>query len=384
MNRIVFLFVVFSVCSFSQKTGVQISVTNPINITRTIETVELQLSVLYQLYPELQGKQISVFDGTKELVTQLVDEDVNGYDDVLLFQTSFKPKEKKQFTVQAVNNKLQAQTAVDVRYTLPREDVAWENDRIAFRIYGNVIAGNVDNGIDVWTKRVRYPIVEKWYKGEEQTPVISYHEDHGEGADFFSVGKSLGGGSAGILWNGKLMQGGLFTHHRVITNGPIRASFEVYYPNWKLDTAKFLQIKKISIDAGEQLNKIEEQFISNSSIQTLTLASGLVKRKFTEAKRSADNRRLSLWGLTTQDSINGYLGTAVVFPFSKTTSAVEDSLHYLISTLFNKKNSITYFSGAAWSRLGDITTEQEWIHYLDEYIVRKNNPLIILYQQQKK
>ncbi len=383
IKNIFIIFLILSSLSFAQK-NFHFTVENPISQNRSEKIVTVNLNRITGVYPELSGKNLTVYDGKKELISQMVDENADGVFDYLLFQTSFKSREIKQFIIHVSKKTPDAQSKVDGRYVLPREDFAWENDRIAFRIYGSVLAGNVDNGIDVWTKRVRYPIVKKWYDGEEQTPKIVYHEDHGEGADFFSVGRSLGAGSAGILWNGKLMQPGLFSHHRIVTNGPLRVTFEVYYPTWKLDTMKFLEIKRVTLDAGEQLNKIEEQFISNSNEKTLTIAAGLVKRSNTRINRSADNRWMSLWGLTTADSINGSLGTAVVFPFAQFVTAIEDTVQHLMSTSIEKNTSFIYYSGAAWTRMGDITTEAAWSKYLQDFIVQIEHPFIISFTKKKK
>lgn len=385
MKKIILsIFVVLSSLSFGQR-GFLITVENPIAQLRLEKIVAVNLNSLVGAYPELTDKHLTVFDRKRELISQMVDENLDGIPELLLFQSSFKPKETKQFNVQIFNKPTtNAETKVDGRYVLPREDFAWENDRIAFRIYGSVVAGNVDNGIDVWTKRVRYPIIKKWYDGEEQTPKIVYHEDHGEGADFFSVGKSLGAGSAGILWNDKLIQPGLFSHYRIISNGPLRVSFEVYYPTWKLDTMRYLEIKRITLDAGEQLNKIEEQFISNSNEKTVTIAAGLVKRSNTRINRSADNRWMSLWGLTTADSVNGSLGTAVLFPFAQAVTAIEDSVQHLMSTSIEKKKPFIYYSGAAWTRMGDIANEAAWSKYLQDFVVQAEHPFIISFTHKKK
>jgi pectinesterase len=362
----------------SQNSEIHFSVTNPIDIVRTSETVSIDLEGLVQLYPHVRGQAIAIDDRENELPSQMIDNDGDGENDEIIFQSTLRPKQTRDYILKIMRRRSSVpMSSAFGKYMLPREDFAWENDRIAFRIYGSVVAGNVDNGIDVWTKRVRYPIIEKWYNGEEQTPPVSYHTDHGEGADFFSVGKTLGGGSAGILWNGVLKQGGLFSHHRIITNGPIRISFEVYFPNWTLDTMKFLEVKRITLDAGVQLNRIDERFISNAGLKTLTIAAGLAKRKFASAKWGPDNRRLSMWGLTTPDSVNGYLGTAVIFPYARNAAAIEDSVHNMIASEFEKDLSYTYYAGAAWTRLGDIRNEKEWETYLNEFEMRIRNPLVV-------
>lgn len=368
---IVFLSILFLSFKLSAQT-ITIEVKNPIAIQRDQETISLPLML------EFQQKNLAVFEGKKEIVSQLIDENSDGKNDEIIFQSSFKPKETKTFSIVVTEKPSSFPSVVDGRFVLPREDFAWENDRVAFRVYGSPIAGNVLNGIDAWTKRVRYPIVKKWYDGEEQTPKIVYHEDHGEGADFFSVGKSLGCGSAGVLRNGKLIQAGLFSYYRVVANGPIRVLFELYYPDWKIDSANYLEIKKVTLDAGQQLNRIETRFISELPTDaSLTIAAGIVKRKNVVSQKSAENRWTALWGLTNDDAVNEYLGTAVVFPRVTYNVVIEDSVHCLLSGTANANIPFTYYSGFAWTRAGDIKSKLEWIEYLQNFQTKIDNPLQI-------
>ena len=69
-----------------------------------------------------------------------------------------------------------------------KDDIAWENERIAFRVYGPALeaTGEISSGLDIWVKRTRKPIIEKWYYAAE------YHKDHGEGLDMYKVGPTRG------------------------------------------------------------------------------------------------------------------------------------------------------------------------------------------------
>ncbi|MFZ4621863.1 MAG: DUF4861 family protein [Bacteroidota bacterium] len=364
--------------AFAQKNDVPFSVTNPIASARHSETVSIDLRGFFQHHPALKGKTLSILEKKKVLVSQVIDNDQDGVDDELIFQSSFAANETKRFAVHSAAKEQQFTSVTDCRYVLPRADLAWENDRIAFRIYGSVLAGNVDNGTDVWTKRVRYPIVKKWYDGEEQTPKMVYHEDHGEGADFFSVGRSLGAGSAGLVWNGKLVQPGLFNNFRIICTGPIRTSFEVYYTKMMLDSFPALIVKRVTLDAGEQLNSVTERYITAVKSDSLILQTGLVKRKSVLLNRSADGRILSLWGPVNADAVNGNLGTAVILARDN-VSASADTLHFYLSSSFAAQQQISYYSGAAWSRMGDITGEQQWNGYLEDFLRRIQKPLIITF-----
>ena len=53
------------------------------------------------------------------------------------------------------------QTSVHARYVPERmDDFAFENDKVAFRVYGPALTDSAENnGTDCWLKRVDYPIV---------------------------------------------------------------------------------------------------------------------------------------------------------------------------------------------------------------------------------
>src|SRR5262249_60494623 len=139
-----------------------------------------------------------------EIASQVVDNDGDGQMDELIFQGDFAAKEGRRFSIEA--RAPQPYTGKQRAYAVhedPRDDVAWETDRIAYRIYGQGL-WKVDSlnssGVDIWVKRVRDPIVDKWYaKGHDE-----YHHDNGEGADFFDVGESLGAGGTGDQRGDKL------------------------------------------------------------------------------------------------------------------------------------------------------------------------------------
>lgn len=369
------LFFVLPFIFAAQPKDVTVTVRNPLDIERNGEIVSVDLGAIRHLRPEWKGVTLEVMDGRTALVSQSIDNDADGIDDELIFPARIAPRGKRSYSLRPGPHR-EHPSPVDVRYVLPRQDIGWENDRIAFRVYGSVLAGNVDNGIDVWTKRVAYPVVAKWYKESEGSlpGKDTYHQDRGEGADFFSVGRSLGAGSAGLLFNGRLVQPGLFDHHRVIGNGPLRVSLELYYTDAVIDTHRFTLVKRITLDAGSQLNRIDERYVSNASFAA-ELAAGLVKRANTVPAALPSDGVLALWGPTNADSVNGFLGTGVVLPASGTLR--EDSTQVLITMPVEFGRSISYLSGAAWSRRGGITSAAEWSSLLASASRRLRHPLIV-------
>ena len=69
------------------------------------------------------------------------------------------------------------------------DDFAWENDRVAFRLYGPALETFekeplTSSAVDAWSKRTSRLVLNDWYL------VDDYHRDHGEGGDFYPAGKS--------------------------------------------------------------------------------------------------------------------------------------------------------------------------------------------------
>ncbi len=82
----------------------------------------------------------------------------------------------------AVRDTVQSSPAAYVRYVPERgDDIAWENDRMAFRVFGPQVHGKVGSAIDVWTKSLEYPIIDKWYRLNANG--MDYHVDRGEGLE---------------------------------------------------------------------------------------------------------------------------------------------------------------------------------------------------------
>jgi hypothetical protein len=377
MKKIYFLLsFIFAIINASAQ-SVTVQVENPANIDRHLETIEVPWSGLESKIEIPDGYSVKVADNGVPIPCQLLDSDGNGAPDLLLFQSSFKKMETKQFTIGAGQDFKCPEAGTDAKYILPRKDVAWENDRIAFRIYGGPLAGDVRNGLDVWVKRVRYHIMDKWYNGDslKGKARISYHVDHGEGADMFNVGKSLGAGGSALLLDSGMFQTGMFTEQAILATGPVRAMFTVRYDTVFLDGNKISEVKTYTLDAGENLNKIDVRYIGLSQKGPVNIAAGLVKRAHTHPFSDTVNGFLSLWGDISEDTANGYLGTGIVFPKSEYREMREDSIHYLITGKSSDDKTFTYYAGAGWTRSGDFASEEDWNNYLKTFTLRLENPL---------
>lgn len=353
---------------------------NRLAIARENETIELPWSSVTAHLAGASPARVRVVDeaGT-EVLSQAVDADANGTPELLIFQSSFWPNERKNFFLEGAAPAVKPVSRVHVRHDAPRDDVAWESDRIAFRIYGEGLKNTPDSmsssGIDVWVKSVRTPVLEKWYaKGHD-----SYHVDRGEGADFFDVGESLGvGGTA--LWRGdSLYRADNFQSYRITADGPIRASFELRYNPWSAGELTVSEVKRFSIDAGQNLYRQESVFTSNKP-GDITYAIGLVKRAgmtATESKAQAWGW-LSGWGaVDPKNGGHGELGTAVLLPRERIVDWKETATHYVAISRAPPGQPVVHYIGAGWTASGDFRDPQSWWSYLDRFSMRLASPVAI-------
>jgi len=303
----------------------------------------------------------------------------------LIFQYSFAPGEKSAtFTVEKTDGLAPVfPTAVTARYVQERlDDFAWENDLVAHRTYGPALGAPApagvtkevlaSSGLDIWFKRVNYPVVDRWYnKGHDH-----YHKDEGEGMDMYNVGKSRGCGGTGV-WDGKQ----LFTSHnykswKVLANGPVRAIFELTYDSWDAAGTAVSEVKRFTVDAGHQFDRVESTF-SFSGVPQLTVAIGLNKTPADKGQSpqiavTRDQQKGTLLQWVEQAS-NGAFGTAIVLPGA--SGFTEDPLNHLVLANVTPGKPLLYYVGAAWTRAGRIPSQDEWKARVAEVAARAANPV---------
>jgi pectinesterase len=353
---------------------------NALALTRTDETIGLAWSDVKAKLPNATPTLVRVRDvaSGRAVVSQVVDNDGDGTMDELIFQSTFSPNDVKRFMIEAAAPSKPDKVRVYASHQDPRDDVAWENDRIAFRIYGQglwKVDSLLSSGVDVWVKRVRTPIVEKWYaKGHDE-----YHRDTGEGADFFDVGQTLGAGGTAIWRDGKMYRAWNFKSWKVIANGPVRAIFELQYQPWDAGSGpRVTETKRIALDAGQNLNHVTSIFRSESPVNDLPWVTGLVKRPSVVGSESKARpwAWLSMWGpVVPKDGGHGDLGTAVLIPRDAVSEWRENDDHYFLVSHIKPGEPVNYWIGAGWTDSGDFRDVREWWNYLDQFAQRLSTPI---------
>lgn len=244
-----------------------------------------------------------------------------------------------------------------------KDDFAWENDKIAFRMYGKELEktpAEMAYGIDVWTKRTTRLIINERYKRGE------YHVDHGDGLDYYHVGLTLGAGNMMPYVNDTIYYSKNYVSYKILDNGPLRTTFQLMYDNWTVGKQTLKAIKTISLDAGSQLNKITVQYIGNKETN-LQVVAGLITRKEAGVKYfNEQNGIMAYWEPT--HAVNGTTGVACVFT-NQATKMKDDAKGQLLAVAkTNNQNAISYYAGAVWDKAGAVVNANAWIDYLNNFI----------------
>ncbi len=371
-----------------------VTVSHELAIARPSETITVPWSVVNGALPGALLQKLSVKDAAgRSLAYQVTnvaplakDPENKGiaYGE-LIFQYDFAPGEKSAtFTVEKTEAVAPLFPVKAFARLVPErlDDFAWENDKLAHRTYGPALAAPAEpgankevlitSGLDLWCKRVSYPIVDRWYnKGHDH-----YHTDEGEGMDMYNVGPSRGCGGLGI-WDGKRLHVSRnFKSARVLANGPVRAIFELTYETWAADGVFVAETKRFIVDAGHNLDRIESTFTSKTP--EFTVGIGLNKTPADKGQEpKIEFAQVAADGSMTQWIVqrsNGELGTAVIAPEGFVGYA-EDDRNQLVLAKAKAGQALAYYAGAGWSRAGDFPTRQAWLDYVAACAARIRAPV---------
>ena len=372
-----------------------VTVTHDLDIARPAEVISVPFSEIQRLLPDMAPDKLFdhllVKDATGAVVpsqgTNFKPEEHHDYYQDLVFQHDFAAGEKSAtFTIEKTAATVPPYPAVVFARYIPErfDDFAWENDRIAHRIYGPGLDSPAAGGtrmissVDVWCKRVRYPIVDRWYvKGH-------YHSDSGEGLDMYDVGTNRGCGGIGV-WDGqKLLTSQNWKTWKVLANGPIRAVFELTYEPWDASNGvKVSETKRFTVDAGHNLDAIDSTFAftpAPGSDGELTIAIGLTRHPKQAIATVAQDEKaawISLWE-DFKAPMSGNLGTgAILGSAARFAGLAETGSDRLILAKVKPGETLRYYAGAGWKQSGDFSSMDDWIIYLTAWAQRLASPIKI-------
>ena len=349
-----------------------ISISNKSTLAFTSQVVELPWSAVTAAWPQIDTADFIVTDAAgQQLVYQL---EHHGEKKIrnLLVQTTIPANSTVKLFLKK-GHAMPFASKTYCRYVPERkDDFAWENDKIAFRMYGKALETTNENayGLDVWVKRTDKLVLDTRYKLDD------YHKDHGDGLDNYDVGFSLGAGNIAPFESDSVWYSKNYHRWRILDNGPLRSCFQLIYDAWIVQGDSVEATKTIQLDAGSQLNLITAHYFY-SGHQPLPVVIGLVKRKKPGSFLLDEKQGIAgYW--EPADSLNGTTGVGSVVP-GVTRITVSDQ-QVLIHSATDPAGEISYFTGAAWDKAKEIRSSADWFRYLGELREKQLHPLIVSVQ----
>ena len=378
--------------------NVTVTVSNNSDVQRQ-ELVEIPVG---DVYARLGIKEGGAFIVKNALGQQVVYQIT--YDGKLLIDASVRPNGTADFTIMPGTPKPMKTYVCGRQYPERVDDIAWENDRTAYRVYGPALqrTGEKAYGVDVWVKNTPDLEVEKRYDTElsnhakieelkkagkeeealEMQQETTYHFDHGYGLDCYKVGPTLGCGAPALMDGGEMVLPYCYKTYKILDNGPLRFTVQLEYNPFTIGSDKnVVEHRIISCDKGSNFNKMTVWYDGLTAQRDL--AAGIVIH--------SEDTKSVLYGSDyvlyadptdnpTKQNFQIYVG--VLFPngVSTTKAMMYDtpsngnSGHGVGVVSYKPGMKYTYYFGSAWSK-NDVRTLNEWKLRAEETLGALRAPL---------
>lgn len=328
------------------------------------EVVSVSIDQLNTFLGKNKAEDLRIKDAQNEILPiQWIDHDGDGKNDELLFQVNLGAKKSNSYTIVADAKTPFPKSKLTTYSRLVPEradDYTWENDKIAFRVYGpkgqaealaKIKGSTLSSGVDIWLKRTEKSVINEWYKGYLTDPLFYHKDTRGEGYDPYHVGDSRGTGGIGIWKEGKLQVSQNFVTSKTIAEGPLRTIFELTYAPWSEFGVK--ETKRISLDLDSNFSKFESTFEPEKPVPNYTIGITLHKNEG-ESKLNDKNGYYLHW----EKIDDAFVGEGIVVDPKIVEKSIAfksetpDQSNLLVVTKPQKK--LTYYAGFAWQKSGQI------------------------------
>ena len=364
------------------------------------EIVEIDAAKVYAQMGINKGTDIIVRNSLgQEVAYQLT------YDGKLLIDAAVRPCGKASFTI-TTGKPQQMKTYVAGRMYPERvDDIAWENDRTAYRLYGPALqrSGEKAYGIDVWVKNTPDLVVEKRYDMElsnhakienlkkagknqearEMEIATTYHFDHGYGLDCYKVGPTLGCGAPALMENGYLVMPYSYKDYKILDNGPLRFTVELTYnPSTVNGIKNVVEHRLLSLDKGSNFNKMTVWY--EGLTRPCNLAAGVVihqedtqtlkcGRDFVAYADPTDNPAAQNFQIFVAALFPNGVSNTRMLPFEQPQGGAVGHAVGIVEGVQNQQR-YTYYFGSAWSK-NDVRNFDEWLLRINSFLDALHSPL---------
>lgn len=363
-------------------TPITITVSNPSGMQRQ-EVVELDAASVFQRLGISGGRQFVVKNALGfEVAYQLT------YDGKLLIEACVAPKGQASYTITKGEPSVFVNTCYGRMYPERVDDIAWENDRGAYRCYGPALqrSGEDAFGNDVWVKNTPDLVVESRYYNELVNK-LSYHVDRGHGLDCYKVGPTLGCGTPALINGDDIIFPYCWKEYELLDNGPLRFTVRLKYnPSKYGNDDNVVENRILSIDKGSNFNKMTVWYdgltapadvASGVVIHTEDTESVVLGKNYVQYADPTDNPK----------GQNFQIYVAAIFPdgVDQTRKVMYENPvrgnagHALgIKKGIKAGEKFTYYFGSSWSKY-DCRTQKEWQQRIDNFIEVGNYKLEVTF-----
>lgn len=385
---------------------VTVTVTNPLAMERSNEMVEVSMETVTDRLGLADTAQIVVLNANGQQVPYQIT-----YDGKVIFPAAIAAGGTATYTIQTGTPEAFDVKACGRCYPERMDDMAWENDLVAFRAYGPALQAKGERGFgyDLFTKyNTTEPMLEAMYAKELDKETLakiaelkktdpkaaaelsrerSYHIDHGYGMDCYAVGPTLGAGVAALMVNDTIIYPWCYKNQEILDNGPLRFTVKLEFtPLTVKGDSTVVETRLITLDAGSHLNKTS---VSYSNLkETLPIVAGIVLHEPDGAVvADAANGYITYVDPTTgPDNGKIFMGAAVpaVVKDAKTVLFSEKEKkernnadgHVLAVSDYEPGSEYVYYWGFAWDK-ADIKTADAWNRYMADFAQKVRNPLTV-------
>ena len=388
-----------------------VTVTNPLDADRQPELVEIPVTDVYARLGLDSDDTFVVTLDKAEVPYQIT------YDGNVVFPATLLAGQTQTFTLRK-GKPAEVVTKVNGDHYPDRvDDICWENDLVGYRVYG--YKEDKASGYDIFTKRntdllvipemyrkaldpemkKRQQEIEKEFGKDSavrfNNELMSFHVDHGYGADFYAVGPTLGAGTSALLDGGDIVYPFCYDNYEILDNGPLRFTIRLTFRPFNIGKSEnVVETRVISLDLGSHFNKTTVSF---EGLDTPTpIVTGMVfQDKEGKAVGDASKGYIAYPAPTMnfesyKDVDNGTVVLGHVFPielestglryFSEKESKERGGSkgHMLAHSTYDPAKPFVYYWGFGWN-FWDIQSYEEWLAHVEAFSSQLRNPITVIY-----
>lgn len=364
MKKCFFLCLCLMMLTSCRQKSVRISINNPSEVSVKGRVASLNYaSLLQKLHLDsIQSFQLMDLSGN-QIPYQIT------FDHKVLFLINLEAKESIQIIAKAGPTVSADTICCGDYYKWRADDVAWENDLSAYRLYGPGLEkqGTKAYGYDIWSKRaIHTPIVAQRYAMTENHKG-SYHDDHGNGMDMYIVGKSLGAGTSAVLLGDSIVMPYCYETFKILDNGPYRFTVDVTYATKVVGNQTLTEKRRIRCDAGTYMNRTEVKYEGTNT--SLDVISGIVMHDSIGLIPINKKNAIAYADPTGHNEKDGRIFIGMYSPQANKTAVLKINNkrlekegiygHAVIQTKYLPESDFIYYWGAGWQK-GWIKDRQAW------------------------